>query len=50
MNVFMSDVVFINSKGGKHVFDTMFIQSRNIRYVHIPDKVRLIFMTKIAFL
>lgn len=42
MNIEMSDVVFYDPKGKKHVFENFFVSCRNIRYVHIPKKLNSI--------
>lgn len=39
MNVLMEDVVFVNPRGDRFLFDSFFVQSRNIRYVHVPEDV-----------
>ncbi|KAG8039119.1 hypothetical protein G9C98_003426 [Cotesia typhae] len=40
MNVTMKNSFFTNSNGETVKFDTLFVQSRNIRCVHIPANVR----------
>lgn len=39
MNVRLSDVVYRDRRGDVSQLEDMFITSRNIRYVHIPDHV-----------
>lgn len=39
MNVQMEDAVLILNNGEQYSFDNYFVQARNIRYVHIPEKV-----------
>ncbi|XP_067013340.2 U7 snRNA-associated Sm-like protein LSm10 [Anabrus simplex] len=42
MNIVMTDTVFTDGRGQEHPFEMFFIQARNIRYVHIPDEVRIV--------
>ena len=37
MNVDMTDVTFVDVMGRETEFSNLYIQGRNIRYVHIPD-------------
>lgn len=39
MNIEMCDVVFYDPRGKKHAFENFFVSCRNIRYVHIPQKL-----------
>lgn len=40
MNITMNEVVFIDQRGKYHAFDNFMIPARNIKFVHIPEKVR----------
>lgn len=35
----MSEVVFIDQRGRYHAFDNFMIPARNIKFIHIPEKV-----------
>ncbi|KAG7206838.1 hypothetical protein KM043_000742 [Ampulex compressa] len=42
MNIVMRDCVFTDPRGDSYDYDVFFVQARNIRYVHIPPKIRII--------
>ncbi|XP_031834804.1 U7 snRNA-associated Sm-like protein LSm10 [Nomia melanderi] len=42
MNIVMKDCVFTDPRGDSYNYDMFFVQARNIRYVHIPPKIRII--------
>ncbi|XP_015434959.1 PREDICTED: U7 snRNA-associated Sm-like protein LSm10 [Dufourea novaeangliae] len=42
MNIVMKDCIFTDPRGDSHNYDMFFVQARNIRYVHIPPKIRII--------
>ncbi|XP_076760710.1 U7 snRNA-associated Sm-like protein LSm10 [Xylocopa sonorina] len=42
MNVVMRDCVFTDPRGDTYSYDMFFVQARNIRFVHIPPKIRII--------
>ncbi|XP_046838401.1 U7 snRNA-associated Sm-like protein LSm10 isoform X2 [Vespa velutina] len=42
MNVMMKDCLFTDPRGDKFPFEMFFVQARNIRFVQIPPKVRII--------
>lgn len=39
MNISLNKAVYCDSQGNEYYFDNMFVQARNIRYVHIPETV-----------
>lgn len=39
MNLSLVKAVYCDSQGNEYFFDNMFVQARNIRYVHIPETV-----------
>lgn len=39
MNVTMDDALFTDPRGNEYYFDSLFVQARKIRYVHIPETV-----------
>lgn len=41
MNVQLEKVIYHDSTGPKYTFETFFIKSRNIRYVHIPKGINV---------
>ena len=42
MNIVMRDCVFTDPRGDSYSYDMFFVQARNIRFVHIPPKIRII--------
>ncbi|XP_071864027.1 U7 snRNA-associated Sm-like protein LSm10 [Bombus fervidus] len=42
MNIVMRDCIFTDPRGDSYSYDMFFVQARNIRYVHIPPKIRII--------
>uniref|UniRef100_A0A8D8TUI3 U7 snRNA-associated Sm-like protein LSm10 n=1 Tax=Cacopsylla melanoneura TaxID=428564 RepID=A0A8D8TUI3_9HEMI len=42
MNVYMTDVLFRDHKGQELTFESLFIQSRNVMFVHIPRHVSVL--------
>ncbi|XP_076237163.1 U7 snRNA-associated Sm-like protein LSm10 [Calliopsis andreniformis] len=42
MNIVMRDCVFTDPRGNSRSYDMFFVQARNIRFVHIPPKIRII--------
>ncbi|XP_054273263.1 U7 snRNA-associated Sm-like protein LSm10 [Macrosteles quadrilineatus] len=42
MNINMSDAVLISGCGKKYKFENYYVQARNVRYVHIPQEVKII--------
>ncbi|XP_031369483.1 U7 snRNA-associated Sm-like protein LSm10 [Apis dorsata] len=42
MNIVMKDCTFIDPRGDSYNYDMFFVQARNIRFVHIPPKIRII--------
>ncbi|XP_069695314.1 U7 snRNA-associated Sm-like protein LSm10 [Periplaneta americana] len=42
MNIVMTEAVFIDAREREYPFDSFFIHARNIRYVHIPDKIQIV--------
>ncbi|XP_076642025.1 5' nucleotidase A isoform X4 [Halictus rubicundus] len=42
MNIIMKDCVFTDPRGDSYNYDMFFVQARNIRYVHIPPKIRIV--------
>ncbi|XP_017790580.1 PREDICTED: U7 snRNA-associated Sm-like protein LSm10 [Habropoda laboriosa] len=42
MNVVMRNCVFTDPRGDSYSYDMFFVQARNIRFVHIPPKIRII--------
>ncbi|XP_063634569.1 U7 snRNA-associated Sm-like protein LSm10 [Cydia splendana] len=39
MNISFGTAVFVDAKGNEFAYDNLFIQGRNIRYVHIPENM-----------
>lgn len=39
MNISFLNAVYCDSQGNEFAFENLFIQGRNIRYIHIPDNV-----------
>lgn len=39
MNISFSNAVYCDPQGNEFSFENLFVQSRNIRYVHIPQDV-----------
>lgn len=39
MNISFSKLVYCDPQGNEFFFENMFLQGRNIRYVHIPETV-----------
>ncbi|XP_076620565.1 U7 snRNA-associated Sm-like protein LSm10 [Colletes latitarsis] len=42
MNIVMRDCIFTDPRGDSYNYDMLFVQARNIRFVHIPPKIRII--------
>ncbi|CAK9819323.1 U7 snRNA-associated Sm-like protein LSm10 [Anthophora plagiata] len=42
MNIVMKNCVFTDPRGDSYSYDMFFVQARNIRFVHIPPKIRII--------
>ncbi|XP_033191665.2 U7 snRNA-associated Sm-like protein LSm10 [Bombus vancouverensis nearcticus] len=42
MNIVMRDCIFTDPRGDSYSYDMFFVQARNIRFVHIPPKIRII--------
>lgn len=38
----MKDVIYCDPRGNEYKFEEVFIQSRNIRYVHVPESMPII--------
>lgn len=41
MNISFTNAVFCNPQGDEYHFEQLFVQGRNIRYVHIPQTVSI---------
>lgn len=41
MNMSFTNAVFCNPRGDEYHFEQLFVQARNIRYVHIPETVSI---------
>lgn len=41
MNISFSNAVYCDPQGNEYQFDDLFLQGRNIRYVHIPETVSI---------
>lgn len=39
MNISLTSAVFCDPQGHEYAFEYLFVQARNIRYVHIPETV-----------
>lgn len=39
MNLSFSKAVYCDTQGNEYYFENLFVQARNIRYVHIPENV-----------
>ncbi|KOB73082.1 U7 snRNA-associated Sm-like protein LSm10 [Operophtera brumata] len=44
MNISFTNAIYCDPQGNEYAFENLFIQSRNIRYVHVPEEVRTISM------
>ena len=42
MNIILKDVIFRDTMNAEFSFETFFVQSKNIRYIHIPDDVKIV--------
>nr|XP_026485085.1 U7 snRNA-associated Sm-like protein LSm10 [Vanessa tameamea] len=42
MNISMSKAVYCDSQENEYYFDNLFVQARNIRYVHIPETISIL--------
>ncbi|KAJ0181188.1 hypothetical protein K1T71_003273 [Dendrolimus kikuchii] len=42
MNITFKNAVYCDSQGNEFAFDNLYIQGRNIRYVHIPDNISMV--------
>ncbi|XP_053974853.1 U7 snRNA-associated Sm-like protein LSm10 [Hylaeus anthracinus] len=42
MNIVMRNCVFTDPRGDSYNYDLLFVQARNIRFVHIPPEIRII--------
>ncbi|XP_063829159.1 U7 snRNA-associated Sm-like protein LSm10 [Ostrinia nubilalis] len=42
MNISLSNAVFVDPQENEYAFETLFVQARNIRYVHIPETMPII--------
>ncbi|CAH2068604.1 unnamed protein product, partial [Iphiclides podalirius] len=42
MNISFSNAVYCDSQGNEFYFENIFVQSRNIRYVHIPENISIL--------
>ncbi|XP_068629222.1 U7 snRNA-associated Sm-like protein LSm10 [Battus philenor] len=42
MNISFSNAVYCDPQGNEFSFENLFIQSRNIRYIHIPENVSVL--------
>ncbi|CAB3237255.1 unnamed protein product [Arctia plantaginis] len=42
MNLSFTNVVYCDPQGNEFFFENMFIQGRNIRYVHIPETTSIV--------
>lgn len=41
MNISFSNAVYCDPQGNEYYFESLFLQARNIRYVHIPETVSI---------
>lgn len=41
MNITFSNAVYCDPQGNEYHFENMFVQARNIRYVHVPETVSI---------
>lgn len=41
MNIDLEDAMFYDARGGETPFSSMFIRARNIRYIHIPNDIKI---------
>ncbi|KAJ8665333.1 hypothetical protein QAD02_006995 [Eretmocerus hayati] len=44
MNILMKDCIFTDPRGDRFKYEIFFVQTRNIRYVHIPTHVSINFL------
>ena len=42
MNISFSNAVYCDPQGNEYSFENLFIQARNIRYVHVPETVSIL--------
>ncbi|XP_059049209.1 U7 snRNA-associated Sm-like protein LSm10 [Achroia grisella] len=42
MNISLCSAVYCDPQGNEFFFDNLFIQGRNIRYVHIPENMSMV--------
>lgn len=42
MNISFSNAVYCDPQGNEYLFVNLFVQGRNIRYVHIPETVSIL--------
>ncbi|KAM3966549.1 U7 snRNA-associated Sm-like protein LSm10 [Aphomia sociella] len=49
MNISFSNAVYCDPQGNEFYFENLFIQGRNIRYVHIPENMSIIATIKKEF-
>ncbi|CAK1599812.1 unnamed protein product [Parnassius mnemosyne] len=42
MNISFSHAVYCDTKGNEFSFENLFVQARNIRYVHIPENISIL--------
>ncbi|CAH0722553.1 unnamed protein product, partial [Brenthis ino] len=42
MNISLNKAVYCDTQGNEYYFDNMFVQARNIRYVHIPQTISML--------
>ncbi|CAH2099910.1 unnamed protein product [Euphydryas editha] len=42
MNLSLSKAVYCDTQGNEYYFDSLFVQARNIRYVHVPEYVSIL--------
>lgn len=43
MNITMKNVVFVNQHGKMCPLDNFFVLARNVKYIHIPKEVSVLF-------
>lgn len=39
MNISLTNAVYCDPQGNEYAFENLFIQARNIRYIHVPETV-----------
>ncbi|CAG4922575.1 unnamed protein product [Colias eurytheme] len=42
MNISLNKAVYCDPQGNEYFFENLFVQARNIRYIHIPESVSII--------